>query len=119
MDRARDCHGPGRRSARGTQRGLPAAAIALDARAAIAEGQDRAVEVTLANTGTVPALNAKLTLVDAAGKRILPAYYSDNYVALLPGERRTVTIRYPASVSAAPAVTLLGLNVPGRAAAAQ
>jgi hypothetical protein len=31
----------------------------------------------------------KLTLKDAAtGQRILPAYYSENYVSLLPGEER-------------------------------
>jgi Exo-beta-D-glucosaminidase Ig-fold domain len=31
-----------------------------------------------------------------SGQRILPAYYSDNYVSLLPGESETVTIRYSA-----------------------
>ena len=31
------------------------------------------------------------------GTRILPAYYSDNYVSLLPGESREVDIEYPAS----------------------
>jgi beta-galactosidase/beta-glucuronidase len=85
----------------------------LSARAAapVLDGPDREVVVTLANVGQVPALNAKLTLVDAAGKRILPAYYSDNYVALLPGETKTITVRYPATVSGAPALTLRGWNV--------
>jgi hypothetical protein len=27
---------------------------------------------------------------------LLPAYYSDNYVSLLPGEERTITIDVPA-----------------------
>jgi hypothetical protein len=31
-----------------------------------------------------------------SGQRILRAYYSDNYVSLLPGESETVTIRYSA-----------------------
>jgi hypothetical protein len=70
------------------------------------------IAVTLANDTAVPALNAKLTLVDAAGKRILPAYYSDNYVSLLPGERRQLTVRYPATVQAEPRLTLRGWNVP-------
>ena len=76
------------------------------------EGNDRVVRVTLANETTTPALNAKLTLVDAQGKRILPAFYDDNYVSLLPGERRAIAIRYPATVEGAARVTLGGWNVP-------
>ena len=76
------------------------------------DGADRVVTVTLANDGPVPALNTKLTLVDARGERILPAFYSDNYVALLPGESKVVTIRYPATVTTTPEVTMRGWNVP-------
>lgn len=69
------------------------------------------VGVTLVNAGTEPSLNNKLTLVDAEGRRILPAYYSDNYVSLLPGERRTVDIAYPASAGrGTPRVQLRGWN---------
>jgi hypothetical protein len=28
---------------------------------------------------------------EKSGKRILPAIYSDNYIALMPGERQTIT----------------------------
>jgi hypothetical protein len=76
-----------------------------------AESDDRVVHVTLSNDGAVPALNAKLTLVDAAGKRVLPAYYDDNYVALLPGEKKVIAVRYPAGGATAAAVTLAGWNV--------
>ncbi len=76
-----------------------------------AEGADRVVQVTLANDGDVPALNAKLTLVDEAGKRILPAFYDDNYVSLLRGERRVLKVRYPAKNSGSPRLTLSGWNV--------
>jgi hypothetical protein len=76
------------------------------------EGEDRVLRVTLGNDTEVPALNAKLTLVDGQGRRILPAYYDDNYVSLLPGERREITIRYPAVVTGEPKVTLRGWNVP-------
>lgn len=79
--------------------------------AAVVDGNDQMVTVDLANNGQVPALNAKLTLLGPDGKRILPAFYSDNYVALLPGEKSTITIRYPASVKAAPGVTLRGWNI--------
>jgi hypothetical protein len=73
-------------------------------------GAETVVTVSLANTGAAPALNGKLTLVDAKGARILPAYYADNYISLLPGERRTVEIRYPGAVAGAK-VELRGWNV--------
>jgi archaellum component FlaF (FlaF/FlaG flagellin family) len=53
------------------------------------------VQVNLRNTGQVAALQNKLTLLRADGSQVLPAYYSDNYVSLLPGEERTVTISVP------------------------
>jgi hypothetical protein len=57
------------------------------------------VQVQLRNPSTVPVLAAKLTLLNDAGERVLPAYYSDNYVLLLPGESRKVTITYPVTQS--------------------
>jgi hypothetical protein len=51
--------------------------------------------VVLHNTGQAAALQNKLTLLHADGSQVLPAYYSDNYVSLLPGEERTVTISVP------------------------
>lgn len=74
-------------------------------------GAETVVAVTLANTGAAPALNGKLTLVDARGARILPAYYADNYVSLLPGERRTVEIRYPGEAKAGARIELRGWNL--------
>jgi hypothetical protein len=57
--------------------------------------------VTLTNQGAQAALAIKLTPEQAAsGDRILPAYLSDNYVSLLPGESRTITIDYPGSDAA-------------------
>lgn len=75
------------------------------------------VVATLVNKGPAPALNAKLTLVDAKGERILPAYYSDNYVSLLPGEARTVEIRYPTGGGKVAKVALRGWNVTPRSEA--
>ena len=47
----------------------------------------------------------------ADNARILPAYYSDNYISLLPGETRTVTIEYPASAAHGSfAINLRGWN---------
>ncbi len=69
----------------------------------------RHIAVTLKNTGAAAILQAKLTLENASdGSRILPAYYSDNYVSLLPGESRMVTIDYPQD--AAKGAARLGLR---------
>lgn len=53
------------------------------------------VQVMLRNAGQVAALANKLTLLRADGTQVLPAYYSDNYVSLLPGESRSVSIALP------------------------
>lgn len=50
------------------------------------------VRVRLVNPGNTMALNTKITLLDAQGKRILPAFYSDNYVSLVPDSSRIVDI---------------------------
>ncbi len=65
----------------------------------------RSFEVHLKNSSSVAALNTKLTVLyrsaasaqseDTGESEILPAFYSDNYISLLPGEQRTVTIDLP------------------------
>ena len=87
--------------------------VIVTARAA--RGPDgQLVEVTLRNEGHSPALEAKLTVLDAAGERVLPAYYDDNYVGLLPGEVRTLRVRCPAGGREAVRVALRGWNVQAR-----
>jgi beta-galactosidase/beta-glucuronidase len=45
----------------------------------------------LQNTGASPALMVRVKAVrEKTGDRILPAIYSDNYIALMPGEYRTI-----------------------------
>jgi len=76
---------------------LPKSTLATSA-IVTTSGATNRMRVTLQNNGTAAALANKLTLVNASdGSRILPAYYSDNYVSLLPGETREVEIEYPAS----------------------
>ena len=54
------------------------------------------VSVLLENQAANVSLENKLTLISGTDKaRILPAYYSDNYTSLLPGEKRTIKIDYP------------------------
>jgi hypothetical protein len=86
--------------------------VRLNASATLnAKGSERQATIKLENTGTVPALLVKLTLKDAASDaRILPAYYSENYVSLLPGDSRTITIAFPAGESK-PEIALRGWNL--------
>lgn len=48
--------------------------------------------VSLRNPSAAPSLHNKLTLQDIAGARILPAFYSDNYISLMPGEAAEIRI---------------------------
>ncbi len=95
---------------------MPAATISLKAQAGHPQGRDRPLTLTLANTGMTPALAIKLTVLDKAGARVLPAYYEDNYISLMPGDTRTLTVRVPASAKPA-SIAIRGWNTPeGKAA---
>ena len=51
--------------------------------------------VTLRNTSDTPSLMIRINVVGAKdGEQILPIFYSDNYFSLLPGEERTVNMRW-------------------------
>jgi hypothetical protein len=90
--------------------GLPQAALTASATVA-ASGSERKATVKIKNSGDTPALMVKLTLKDVAtGKRILPAYYSENYVSLLPGEERVLTVEFPAGPTK-PTISLRGWNL--------
>ena len=77
------------------------------------DGADLRVDVLLRNLGTAPALAAKITMLDAQGERVLPVYYEDNYVSLLPGESRTISVEAAAKDLGGeqPALVLDGWNV--------
>jgi hypothetical protein len=77
-----------------------------------ARGASR-VEVELTNRSDAVALAAQVVLRDARTRaRVLPAYASDNYVSLLPGEARRLTIEAPAPEGARPMLLeLKGWNV--------
>jgi len=42
---------------------------------------------------------------------LLPVFYSDNYVSILPGEQKTITIDYTPVTGNTPLVELRGWNV--------
>ena len=51
------------------------------------------ISTELHNVSATPALMVRVKAVrDKAGDPILPAFYSDNYIALMPGERETISI---------------------------
>jgi hypothetical protein len=78
---------------------IPLASLSATAKSA-RTGDTIRVQVELRNTGATVALANKLTLLNATdGSRILPAYYTDNYLSLLPGESRQIEIEYPAKSS--------------------
>ena len=75
------------------------------------EGADTVTSVTLTNASATPAIETKLTIFNADGSQVLPAYFSDNYVSLLPGETRTIDVRYPTAKAAGEHVALRGWNL--------
>jgi hypothetical protein len=91
---------------------LPPASLSATAKSTRA-GDDIRVQVELRNTGTTVSLANKLTLLNATdSSRILPAYYTDNYVSLLPGESRQIEIEYAAKSANGPAqLALRGWNL--------
>lgn len=70
------------------------------------------VAVTVSNPANGPvAFFNRLSLVNTATKkRVLPVFYSDNYVSVLPGESKTITIDYASTGSNKLAVSLQGWN---------
>ena len=77
------------------------------------DGAETEVTLRLTNPGKAAVLAVKATLQNAkTGERILPAYLSENYVSLLPGESRTIVARYPAATGTGAAkFGLRGWNV--------
>lgn len=71
--------------------------------------------VHIENSSEIPALWNVLQLRDAvSGERVIPAFYDDNYISLLPGEQKSITISIPEAETwnnARLSVSLEGLNV--------
>ena len=68
----------------------------------------------LSNLSTQPAIMVHLKVVRAkSGDRILPALYSDNYISLMPGERRTIQIQFEDADTRGeqPRIVVEGFNV--------
>lgn len=93
---------------------LPAAEVSVKTSSSSGHGTVH-LRVELTNAGKAVALQTKLTLLNADGSRILPAYYGDNYISLLPGETRLVEIEYrEKAATGAVKVAIRGWNVTSR-----
>jgi hypothetical protein len=71
----------------------------------------------LANEAATPALMVRVKPVRAtSGDRILPAFLSDNYVSLMPGERRTIhtELEQADARGEEPRIVVDGFNVAGQ-----
>jgi hypothetical protein len=66
-----------------------------------------------AHTSAIPAIETKLTMVNANGTQALPAYFSGSHVSLLPDDKQTVEIRDPAAEASSAHVAVRGWNVAG------
>lgn len=92
---------------------LPAAMLDSETSSKV-EGENTLITVTLRNSAKTIALMTHLQLhLKTSGKRVLPAFYSDNYLSLVPGESRTVTIEAATKDLAGdtPMVLVDGFNV--------
>ncbi len=72
------------------------------------------IEVTLTNPAKAPlAFFNRLSLVDqATHKRVLPVFYSDNYISVLPGEQKKVVLEYqPKTKEQMPQLSVSGWNL--------
>jgi hypothetical protein len=77
------------------------------------------LSTTLANPANSPALMVRLTAVrEKTGDRILPAIYSDGYIALMPGESRQISteLRDADTRGEKPRIQVEGFNVASAAA---
>jgi len=88
---------------------LPASAVAVTA----TQTEKNRITVTLKNpAGGAVAFFNRVSLVDPKTKeRLLPVFYSDNYVSILPGEAKTITLDYAPKPGVTPQVAVRGWNL--------
>lgn len=90
---------------------LPPTRLRLAARFEPA-GAEGAGVVTVENTGSALAFQVRLKLTDGrGGEEALPVLWEDNYLALMPGEKRELRVTYPGAVRR-PSVEAEAWNAP-------
>lgn len=71
------------------------------------------IEVSLKNDPEHPvAFFNRIALINSkTGKRILPAFFSDNYLTVLPGEEKTIVVEFPEQENTPLSIEVYGWNV--------
>jgi exo-1,4-beta-D-glucosaminidase len=93
---------------------LPKTTVQATLRPIAGSEHEAAYQVALENAGAGVAFLTRLRLVKGKDqKEVLPVFWDDNYICLLPGEKREVTVRLRKSDldSAQPALLVDGFNV--------
>ncbi|WP_162173520.1 glycoside hydrolase family 2 protein [Pseudacidobacterium ailaaui] len=90
---------------------LPDAKVKAEVQVVSSGGKER-IALGLHNVSNALAFQVVATLRDAYGADITPAVWSDNYLALLPGESRVLSIQLPAHVPKDAVVVVSGWNIP-------
>ncbi|MCK9641604.1 MAG: hypothetical protein M0R39_17005 [Prolixibacteraceae bacterium] len=81
------------------------------------DGEEGTITLTLKNPTKAISFFTEIVLEKkAAGAPVLPQFLSDNYISLLPGETKTVVIKYHLKDLAGdqPVVKIQGINLPGK-----
>jgi exo-1,4-beta-D-glucosaminidase len=99
---------------------LPPAELSVSA-ASESKGKEATTRVRLENPGRALAFFVRLKVTaGAGGEEILPVLWEDNYVSLLPGEKREISARYAPELlrGATPVVEVEGWNTARQSAPA-
>src|SRR5579862_8745204 len=97
-----------------TLQDLPKARVHATLRPAAATDLDAAFHVTVENTGKSVAFLTRMRLVKGKDhKEVLPVFWADNYISLLPGEKREVSVNLRKSdlVGSQPELMVDGWNL--------
>ena len=89
---------------------MPQATVA----AKIVRSKGRTLDVELRNTGKDIAFFLQMQLKDTQGRSVKPCFMTDNFLTLMPGERKTVAIDASLAQQQAGTLVLSGWNVETR-----
>jgi exo-1,4-beta-D-glucosaminidase len=93
-------------------RGMPPATVRTKAAFTRAAAGTEQAHVTVTNPGNTIAFFLRLQIVGRDGEEALPVFWDDNYITLLPGEKRTISARYRLrDIHGAARVVVSGWNV--------
>ncbi len=93
---------------------LPPVRVAAHLVRQTSAGGETRYRVAVRNAGGVPAVDVWVGILKGAqGEEVLPSFWSDNAINLLPGEQRELTVRFRSSLlgGAAPELMVEGFNV--------